>query len=163
MFRQQKYKRNGVGNRKQHRRYVQSIGAEGNVLVFVLLIIPAVLISVKTFSMMRNVSIAGLAAKIIFIMGMSAKLSDSQGTVEMTPNNFLIVVIYVALVAFTIYCEKNAKEIKFIPNDFNSMTLVQKKDFIAEQRLIQNKTPEQMQFLNDCIHKYNEEVRSKNS
>jgi uncharacterized protein (TIGR02145 family) len=86
--------------------------SKGNPLVFALIIIPTVLLILafanKSFIVLRNVSIAGLAAKIIFMIAVHIKLSSGyyKGAFELTGSNWLIVFIYAGLIGFTQYCIK---------------------------------------------------------
>ena len=79
-------------------------GEDGNPFVFVLIIIPVILFIIaltkKSFAVLRNVSIAGLVAKIIFIIGAYIMLnSDDYGSMfELTAFNWLVVGIYIGLV-----------------------------------------------------------------
>jgi predicted tellurium resistance membrane protein TerC len=91
---------------------------DGNPLVFALVIIPAVLLALaftnKSFIVLRNVSIAGLVAKIIFLIAVNMKLNsdDYKGAFELTGNNWLIVFIYVGLIGFMQYCIKQEETTK---------------------------------------------------
>jgi hypothetical protein len=84
----------------------------GNPLVFSLLIIPAILLTLtlmnKPFVVLRNVSIAGLAAKIIFLIGTYMQLNseDYKGALVLTAFNWLILAAYIGLCVFTHYCKK---------------------------------------------------------
>jgi hypothetical protein len=91
---------------------------DGNPLVFALIIIPAVLLALafadKPFIVLRNVSIAGLVAKIIFLICVHIELNsgDLKGAFKLTGNNWLIVFIYTGLVGFTQYCVKQEETTK---------------------------------------------------
>jgi len=79
-----------------------------NPLVFVLIIIPVLLLAVavmnKSFDVLRNVSIAGLVAKIIFMIAVYINLSDKySGSFGLTPYNWFVLAIYIGLVYFTQY------------------------------------------------------------
>jgi hypothetical protein len=84
--------------------------SSGDPLVFILIIIPVILLITAfkklSFAALRNVSIAGLAAKIIFMIVMHIKLNsdDIGGTFVLTSYNWLVLAIYVGLVCFTQYC-----------------------------------------------------------
>jgi len=88
---------------------------DGNPLVFVLIIIPAALLILalinKPFIVLRNVSIAGLVAKILFLIAAYTKINsgDSKHLFELTGGNWFIVFIYVGLVAITQYCIEQDK------------------------------------------------------
>ena len=92
--------------------YSYGNGTDGDPVVFLLLIIPGVLLTLaflnKSFAILRNISIAGLAAKIIFLIVANARInsSDYQGAYVLTGYNWLVVLIYVGLVGFTYYCAK---------------------------------------------------------
>jgi hypothetical protein len=60
----------------------------------------------KSFAVLRNVSIAGLAAKIIFMAAAHIKLSsgDFGGAFVLTAYNWLVIAIYAGLAGFTQYC-----------------------------------------------------------
>jgi len=81
-------------------------------VAFVILIIPIVLVIVafkdKSFAVIRNVSIAGLAIKIIFMIVANSMLSkgDLGGAFVLTPFNWFVMVIYAGLVGFAQYCIK---------------------------------------------------------
>jgi hypothetical protein len=76
---------------------------------FILIIFPAVLLILafinKPFIVLHNVSIAGLAAKILFLMHMYERVNSSNyKAFEVAENNWFIVLIYIGLVCFTKYC-----------------------------------------------------------
>ena len=79
-------------------------------LAFMLLIIPAILLVMgftsTTFIALRNVSIAGLVAQVIFMISAHIKLNqgDLKGAFELTGNNWLIVFIYFGLIGLMLYC-----------------------------------------------------------
>jgi uncharacterized protein (TIGR02145 family) len=83
---------------------------DGNPLVFALVIFPAVLLILafmdKPFIVLRNVSIVGLAAKIVFLIAVYAKINsgDSKHVFELAGGNWLIVFIYICLVGITKHC-----------------------------------------------------------
>jgi len=62
------------------------------------------------FSMVRNFSILGLAAQIIFIIVAYNKLNESRGAFILTPYNWLVVAIYAGMIGFTQYCIKQGTE-----------------------------------------------------
>jgi len=86
------------------------------IVVFVLLLIPVILLIAafitKSFTVLRNISIAGLIAKCVFIVvaNIMLKSDDFDGAFVLTPYVWLIVVIYVGLIGLTQYCIKNNKE-----------------------------------------------------
>jgi len=83
---------------------------EGYPLAFLLLIIPVILLIVsfvsKSFAMLRNISIVGLLAKIVFLIYANSILNsgENKGAFELTGNNYLILVIYIGLCAIAFYC-----------------------------------------------------------
>jgi hypothetical protein len=85
---------------------------DGNPLVFALVIFPAVLLILafmdESFIVLRNVSIAGLAVKIVFLIAVYAKINsgDSKHIFELAGGNWLIVFIYICLVGITKHCAK---------------------------------------------------------
>jgi len=87
-------------------------GTSGDPLAFLLLVIPIVLVAFallnKTFALMSKVSIAGVAAKILFLIVASVRLNsdDIGGMLELTSFNWLVLIIYIGLCGFTIYCKK---------------------------------------------------------
>jgi len=92
----------------------------GYPLVFALIILPAVLMvrafMDKPFIALCNVSIAGLAAKILFIIGVYVKINsgDSKHLFELTGYNWFIVFIYGVLVGITRYCMEQDKNVKIL-------------------------------------------------
>ncbi|MDR1830988.1 MAG: hypothetical protein LBQ76_09485 [Candidatus Fibromonas sp.] len=85
---------------------------DGYPLVFALIIIPAVLLvfafTNKSFIVLRNVSIAGLVVKIIFLIAAHIKLSGYyEGAFKLTGNNWFILLIYAGLAGFTLHCAKH--------------------------------------------------------
>ena len=81
-------------------------------VVFLLLIVPIVLVVVafmgKSLAMIRNVSIAGLVAKIIFMIAAYRMLSEGDfgGSFVLTSFNWFVIIIYAGLVCFAQYCIK---------------------------------------------------------
>jgi hypothetical protein len=74
----------------------------------------------KPFSDLRNVSIVGLAAKIIFLVVMYAQLSEGHKDVVLTSFNWLVLAIYIGLCIFTFYCKKyDNDEYNFTSNGYN--------------------------------------------
>jgi len=77
---------------------------------FILLIIPIVLLVMaftgKSFALLRTVSIAGLAAKIVFIIAANVilKSGELKDAFVLTPYVWLILIIYAGLIGFTQYC-----------------------------------------------------------
>jgi hypothetical protein len=82
----------------------------GNPLVFILIIIPVILLITAfkkaSFTALRNISIAGLVAKIIFMIVTHIELRSDEvgGTFVLTSYNWFVIAIYVGLVCFTQYC-----------------------------------------------------------
>jgi len=62
------------------------------------------------FSALRNISIAGLAAQIIFMIIASNKLKESEGAFVLTPFNWLVIAIYAGMIGFIQYCIKQGTE-----------------------------------------------------
>jgi len=85
-------------------------------VVFILLLIPIILLAAafisKSFVALRNISIAGLIAKCVFIVAANIMLKsgDFDGAFILTPYVWLIVVIYAGLIGLTQYCITNNKE-----------------------------------------------------
>jgi uncharacterized protein (TIGR02145 family) len=90
--------------------YDSKKSSSGSPFVFVLIIIPAVLLILalidKSFVVLRNISIAGLIAEIIFLIAVYTEINskDYRGAFELTGINWFIVSIYIGLVCFTQYC-----------------------------------------------------------
>ena len=88
---------------------------EGNPLVFLLIIIPIILVVLaflnKPFTVLRIVSIAGLGAKIIFMIVAYQKISsdDYGGALVLTPYNWFVLAIYAGLIIFIQYCIKQGE------------------------------------------------------
>jgi len=87
--------------------------AEGGYpLAFALALIPAVVLVLalvnKSFTALRNTSIAGLAAKFAFLIVAYAKLSSGafKGAFVLTYGNWFIVLLYAGLIGFTHWCVK---------------------------------------------------------
>jgi len=80
----------------------------GNPLAFVLLVAPIALLIVtfasKSFAMSRNVSIAGLLIKIAFMVVATIQMRELDGLFELTGFNWLVLVLYAGLGAFSHYC-----------------------------------------------------------
>jgi hypothetical protein len=81
-------------------------------IVLLLLLIPIVLVIIaftnKSFAALRNVSIAGLAAQIIFMIAAYSMLNSGEyaGAFVLAPFNWLVIAIYSGLICFTLYCGK---------------------------------------------------------
>ncbi|WP_461246436.1 DUF4190 domain-containing protein [Treponema sp. R6D11] len=113
-------------------------------VVFILLLIPIVLLVIafinKSFSVLRNISIAGLIAKCAFIViaNILLKSDDFEGAFILTPYVWLIIVIYAGLICFTQYCI--SKKIDLPEFNNNKQTIVYtddpKKDVFATISLI---------------------------
>ena len=86
--------------------------AGGTPLVFTLLIIPVALLILafmnKTIAILSYVSIAGLAAKVIFLIGTYARLNSDEykGAFELTTFAWFVLATYIGLCVFTQYCKK---------------------------------------------------------
>ena len=83
---------------------------------FLLIIIPVVLLILaftkKSFAVLSSVSIAGLVAKIIFLIYANFLLNsgDYKGAFELTGNNYLVLFLYIGLCVLTLYCSKKLNE-----------------------------------------------------
>ena len=81
-------------------------------LAFLLLIVPVILIIAaftgKSFAVLRNISITGLGAEIVFLIYAYAQMNsgDRKGVFEFTSFNWLVLAIYIGLYAFSHHCEK---------------------------------------------------------
>jgi len=84
----------------------------GYPFAFLLLIIPIVLLiqtfTNKSFKLLRNTSIAGLSAEIIFLIYANSLLNSGEyrGAFKLTGSNWLVAIIYIGLCALTYYCAK---------------------------------------------------------
>jgi len=84
----------------------------GYPFAFLLIIIPVAILILaftnKSFKALRNASIAGLLAEIIFLIYANSLLNSSKykGAFKLTGANWLVSIIYIALCAFTFYCAK---------------------------------------------------------
>jgi hypothetical protein len=89
-----------------------SQGGSGYPLAFLLILIPVVLLLMAfigmSFAVLRNISIAGLLAEIIFLIYANSLLNSGEyrGAFELTGFNWLILFIYIGLFGFTFYCAK---------------------------------------------------------
>jgi len=87
-----------------------------NPFVFALLLIPLVMLVLsflkKSFAVLRNISIAGLIAKIVFMISSTIKFnsSDYESMVKLTVYNWFVVFIYVGLIILAAYCHKTGRE-----------------------------------------------------
>ena len=78
--------------------------------VFVLLALPIILVILgfinKSLSVLRNVSIGGLAAFIAFMIGAYTMLNSGEyaGAFVLTGFNWLFIAIYAGIIGFTQYC-----------------------------------------------------------
>ncbi|MDR2581696.1 MAG: hypothetical protein LBC85_11990 [Fibromonadaceae bacterium] len=81
-----------------------------NPLVLIFVIIPATLFVLalqdKSFAVLRNVSIAGLVSKIIFLLVADIMLKSGSFIGELTEFNWLILLAYIGLVGLTQHCVK---------------------------------------------------------
>jgi len=90
----------------------------GYPLAFLLLIIPAILLILaftnKSLKLLRNTSIAGLLAEIIFLIYANSLLNSSKykGAFKLTGANWLVSIIYIALCALTFYCAKENSSVE---------------------------------------------------
>jgi hypothetical protein len=95
----------------------------GYPLAFLLLIIPVVLLiqafTNKSFKLLRNTSIAGLSADIIFLIYANSLLNSGEyrGAFKLTGSNWLLAIIYIGLCALTYYCAKEgySGDISIVP------------------------------------------------
>jgi len=95
----------------------KNIDTGGYPLALVLLVILGMLLicalgpaNEVPFSMLRNFSIVGLAAQIIFITVAYSKLNESRGAFILTPYNWFVVAIYAGMIGFTQYCIRQGME-----------------------------------------------------
>ena len=83
-----------------------SAGDSGDLIVFLLLIVPGTLLILafmgKPFNVLRNVSIAGVVAKIAFMIVAHARIS-SDGILELTGFNWLVLILYIGLCVLAHY------------------------------------------------------------
>jgi hypothetical protein len=85
----------------------------GYPFAFLLIIIPVIILAAafanKSFGILRNISIGGLLAKIIFLIYASSIINSDnyKGAFELTGYNWLVLFIYIGLCGFTFYCAKN--------------------------------------------------------
>ena len=76
----------------------------GDPLVFILIAVPVILLILafakKSSGILRNASIVGLVAKIVFIIAANARLNseDYEGLFELTDFNYFVVAIYIGLI-----------------------------------------------------------------
>jgi len=84
--------------------------SDGYPFALLLIIIPVVLIIASfvsnSFAVLRNVSIAGLLAKIIFLISVNSMInsSENRGALELTGYNYLVLFLYIGLCAISFYC-----------------------------------------------------------
>ena len=87
----------------------------GYPLAFLLIIIPISLFILafinKSFGVLRNVSIIGLLAEIIFLIYANSLLNSDEykGAFELTGFNWLIAILYTGLCVFSHYCIKSER------------------------------------------------------
>jgi hypothetical protein len=92
----------------------------GYPIAFLLIIIPVTLLILaftnKSFAILRNISIAGLLAKITFLIYSNWLLNSGnyKGAFELTGFNWLVLTIYIGLCVFTFYC------VKELPNSIST-------------------------------------------
>jgi len=88
------------------------VGGNGFPAVFLLIIIPIVLLILaflnKPFAMLTYVSIAGLTAKVVFIIGAYINLNsgDFAGAFQVTAFAWFVLALYIGLCVFTYYCKR---------------------------------------------------------
>jgi hypothetical protein len=88
----------------------------GYPLAFLLIIIPVALLIMAfigmSFAVLRNISIAGLLAEVIFLLYANSLLNSGEygGAFELTGFNWLILFIYIGLCGFTFYCAKKGDD-----------------------------------------------------
>jgi ribosomal protein L40E len=93
---------------------------KGYPLAFLLIIIPAVLLIASflsnSFAVLRNISITGLLAKIVFLIYANSLLSSGEykGAFELTGFNWLVFGIYIGLCAIAFYCAKSEGEDNYV-------------------------------------------------
>jgi len=96
-------------------------GGDGEPFVFALIILPVALLILaladKPFIVLRNVSIAGLIAKIAFLIAAYMKIDNYKGAFELTGGNWFILCIYIGLVWFTQYCVNNFTNEKIVKRE----------------------------------------------
>ena len=85
-------------------------------IAFVLLIIPIILLIAAfvsdSFPLLRNISIVGTIVKIICLIYFNSVLNSGEykGAFELTGFNWLVLGIYIGLVAYGFYCVKTETE-----------------------------------------------------
>jgi hypothetical protein len=100
-----------------HTGELMSKADTGYPIVFVLLIVPVILAIVafknNSFSTLRNISVVGLVAQIIFMIAAYAMMNSGKGSnsylngaFELVGFNWLIIALYIGLISFTQYCVK---------------------------------------------------------
>jgi len=108
---------------------------DGYPLAFLLLIIPIALLIASfvsnSFATLRNISIAGLLAKIIFLIYANSLLNsgENKGAFELTGYSWLVLFIYIGLCVFTFYCAKNENGGNYVQRG----TIYKKCPFCAEE------------------------------
>jgi RNA polymerase subunit RPABC4/transcription elongation factor Spt4 len=92
----------------------------GYPLAFLLIIIPVILLIVSftsdSFAILRNVSIAGVLAEVIFLIYANSLLNSGErkGAFELTGFNWLVLGIYIGICAIAFYCAKNESESNYV-------------------------------------------------
>jgi hypothetical protein len=88
-----------------------------NPFVFALVLIPAAVLVLallnKPFTVLRNTSIAGLAAKIVFMIAAYVKMNtgDFKGAFVLTVGSWFVLLLYAGLVGFTHWCAGQEKTV----------------------------------------------------
>ena len=106
---------------------------KGYPIVFLLIIIPVVLLIASfisnSFAMLRNISIAGLLVKIVFIIYANLLLNsdDYKGGFGLTGFNWLVLGIYIGLCAIAFYCVKNESEDIYVQKESSNIVHNDKK------------------------------------
>jgi RNA polymerase subunit RPABC4/transcription elongation factor Spt4 len=106
---------------------------KGYLFAFLLIVIPIILLITafvsSSFVMLRNISIAGLLTKIIFLIYAHSLLNSGEykGAFELTGFNWLVLSIYIGLCVLAFYCTKSESEVKkcpFCANEVNKEAVV---------------------------------------
>jgi len=109
---------------------------KGYPLVFLLLIIPVILLIASlgiiknySFTELRNISIVGLLAKIVFLIYANSLLKSGEykGAFELTGFNYLVLGIYIGLCAIAFYCVKNESEDIYVQKESSNIVHNDKK------------------------------------
>ncbi|MCL2277648.1 MAG: hypothetical protein FWC21_07090 [Treponema sp.] len=130
---------------------------------FLLLIIPAILLISafrnKSFKILRNISIAGLGAKIIFLI-IANSMIKSGGYYELTGYNWFVLIIYIGLSALTFYCAKS-----YAINNYNTLKICPfcSNEIKMEAIICQfcNKDITKLDEYNFCVYTFYSSLRIK--